>query len=461
MDQRLTATRVVNDLKHPRLLRRKVRLEVLQGPDAGKQKVLGSAEINIGTLPANDLMLADSSVSRYHLRISAGAAGFVITDLDSTNGTSIGPLRLREVTVTQPVELKMGDSLVRVTPLSEEVEVPLHTEEHFGKMAGRNPQMRELFAQLVAIASTDATVLIEGETGTGKELLAEEIHRNSSRRDQALIVLDCGSIPENLIESELFGHLRGSYTGAVGDRLGAFELAHKGTLFLDEIGELSPASQPKLLRALESRQVKPVGGNRYKPADVRIIAATNRDLRLGVNEGTFRADLFYRLSVMRLHLPPLRERPEDIELLATKFMNEFWQRLAPGTAVPPLSRETIQRLVSHRWPGNVRELRNFLERVAVMTRSGLTMAPPELDVLPPPRSMSAPAPGGADQNEEAQPDVALPYKEAKMKWVDHFEMAYVSALLRENAGNVAAAARQAGVDRTYLFRLIRKYNIEK
>jgi transcriptional regulator with GAF, ATPase, and Fis domain len=341
--------------------------------------------------------------------------------------------------------------VLRFSPLDEEVEVPLYRLERCGAMVGRSPQMRALFMQLASIATSDATVLIEGETGTGKELLAEEIHKASTRKDQPFIVLDCSAIPEHLIESELFGHIRGSFTSAVADRSGAFELAHGGTLFLDEIGELSLASQPKLLRALESRQIKPVGASRYRPVNVRIVAATNRDLRLAVNEGTFRPDLFYRLSVIRLHLPPLRERPEDIELLANMFMTEFWQRMASGTTPPPLNRETIQRLVNHRWPGNIRELRNFLERVAIMTRSGAPLSA-EFD---PPAQSAAPT----SMNGEFYAD--LPYKEAKLKWMDQFETAYLSELLQRHKGNVAAAARQAGVDRTYIFRLMRKYGIQR
>ena len=451
MEPGIPTTRVVDDLKHPKLLRRKVRLEVLSGPDAGRVETLGREEINVGTQQSNDLALADSSVSRYHLRIAAGARGFVITDLDSTNGTYIGSLRIREVTISNPVELRMGDSLLRFTPLEDELEVPLHASERFGGMLGRSAQMRALFAQVPSIAAADATVLIEGETGTGKELLAEEIHKTSTRRDHPFIVVDCGAIPEQLIESELFGHVKGSFTSAASDRTGAFELAHGGTLFLDEVGELSLASQPKLLRALESRQVKPVGASRYRPANARIIAATNRDLRLGVNEGTFRPDLFYRLSVVRLRLPPLRERPEDIELLATMFIAEFSQRMAPGKPAPPLSRETMQRLVSHRWPGNIRELRNFIERVAIMARSGAP-AQPEFD---------PPASGEGEGASSVSACVDLPYKEAKMKWIDQFEVAYVGELLQRNKGNVAAAARQAGVDRTYIFRLMRKYGIER
>ncbi len=441
-------TRVVDDQKTPKLLRRKVRLEVTSGPDAGKQVSLGKEEINIGTLPANDLVLTDSAVSRYHLRINAGLRGFVIADHDSTNGTYVGGLRIGEITTGDPIDLRLGGTVLRFTPLSDEVEVPLHGDHRFGKLSGKSPQMRAIFAQIEPVAASAATILIEGETGTGKELIAEEIHRASPRSKEPFVIVDCGSIPDTLIESELFGHVRGSFTGATSDRTGAFELAGQGTVFLDEIGEMSPAAQPKLLRALESRQVKPVGSGRYRPTGARIIAATNRDLRRAINEGTFRADLFYRLSVVRIHIPPLRDRPEDVELLAREFLADFSKNLAPGGAPLPLGKETLQRLMSHRWPGNVRELRNFIERVAVLAtcRSGVAVMP-EPDPVP------------VASEETATIPTNLPYKEAKALWIDRFEIAYVKELLGRNNANVAAAAREAGVDRTYLFRLIRKYKL--
>ncbi|PID39066.1 MAG: hypothetical protein CSA65_07275 [Proteobacteria bacterium] len=465
----IATTRVVDDADNPRLLRRKIRLEVLRGPDTGKSVEASSEEISIGTLPTNEFVLADPSVSRYHLRVTASVRGFVITDLDSTNGTWISGLRVREVTAAGAVEARLGDTAIRISPLPDEVEVPLSQGDRLGSMLGRSPQMRALFAQIEAVGRADATVLIEGETGTGKELLAEEIHRASARKDKPFIIVDCGALPDNLIESELFGHTRGAFTGASGERAGAFEVAHGGTLFLDEIGEMTPAAQPRLLRVLERRQVKRVGSDRYREVDVRIVAATNRDLRLAVNEGTFRPDLFYRLSVLRLRLPPLRERPEDVELLARHFLEHFAQRLAPGKPTPPIGPETLQRLVGYRWAGNVRELRNFMQRVALMAHgaglgpaaslpiegdlpqtSKLNASPPP---LPPDAARPRDAPGGASVA------VDLPYKEAKAQWIDSFETTYVKTLLNRCDQNVAAAAREAGVDRTYLFRLIRKYNL--
>lgn len=299
----MATTRVVDDPNNPRLLRRKVLLEVVSGIDKGKRITTSKDEINIGTLPSNDLALQDAAVSRYHLRIATGVRGLTITDLDSTNGSFIGTLRVRDVEVQQTTEIQLGDTTLRLTPLDDEVEIPLYPTERFGQMVGRSPQIRTLFAQIEPISASNATVLIEGDTGTGKELLAEEIHRRSPRSAAPFIVVDCGALPDNLVESELFGHVRGAFTGAAGDRAGAFELAHGGTLFLDEIGEMAALAQPRLLRVLEGRQVKRVGSDRYRDVDVRIIAATNRDLRLAVNEGTFRADLYYRLSVMRLRIP--------------------------------------------------------------------------------------------------------------------------------------------------------------
>lgn len=452
----MQTTRVIDDPKAPRMLRRKVRLDVLQGPDKGAHAIASSEEINIGTLSSNDLVLTDAAVSRYHLRITPGSRGFTISDLDSTNGAFIHGLRIREVDADGPVDIRLGDSVVRFAPLTDEVEVPLHPGDRFGSLIGSSTHMRALFAQIEPISESNVTVLIEGDTGTGKELLAEEIHGRSPRASGPFMIVDCGAIPDNLVESELFGHVRGSFTGATTDRAGAFELAHKGTLFLDEIGEMTAAAQPRLLRVLESRRVKRVGADRYRDVDVRIIAATNRDLRVAVNEGTFRADLYYRLSVMRLRIPPLRERREDIEPLARHFLEHYSEQMAPGQPTPGVSPETLQRLVSHRWPGNVRELRNFMQRVAVMTHSGVS----DLATTDPAPGSLAPIPSsGQGQAGVVTFDPSLPYKEAKARWVDQFEISYVSQLLERNEGNVAAAAREAGVDRTYLFRLIRKYNL--
>jgi DNA-binding NtrC family response regulator len=430
----MSTTRVVDDEKNPKLLRRKVRLEVLRGPDAGKHVAVGKEEINVGTLPANDLVLTDGAVSRYHLRISSGSRGFVIADHDSTNGTFIGTLRVREVTTNEAVDLQVGSSLIRLTPLSDEVEVPLHGSERFGKLLGKSPQMRAIFAELDPIAGSPATVLIEGETGTGKELLAEEIHRTSPRRDEPFVIVDCGAIPDTLIESELFGHVRGAFTGATGDRVGAFELAASGTLFLDEVGEMSGAAQPKLLRALESRQVKPVGSDRYRSTNARIIAATNRDLRAAVDAGLFREDLFYRLHVVVIHVPPLRERPEDLDPLIDHFLAKHGARFhLPACQLGPAARAALH---ARSYPGNVRELEHTIEQAVALSAGGLI------------ESLDANATA-----DDAPAELGLKER------VEAFERGLIVQELARCGGNRSEAARRLGIGRVTLLDKLRKHGL--
>jgi len=443
-----TTTRVKLDGSRPRLFRRRFSLQVLEGPDRGAQLTTARETVSVGSASQNDLVLTDSSVSRHHLRVEATPRGFQLTDLDSTNGTTLGQLELRQILAHGPVELHLGQSLVRFAPLAEEEEVPLPTIDRFGDVLGCSPAMLELFRNLENIASKDVTVLIEGETGTGKELVAEALHQNSPRRGGPFVVVDCGAIPYNLIESELFGHLRGAFTGAVSDRAGAFEEADGGTVFLDEIGELDLPLQPRLLRALEQRQVKRLGDARMRKIDVRVIAATNRDLQRHVNQGTFRADLFYRLAVMHLRVPPLRHRPEDVELLVARLLPDIASRY--GVPAPQLDRETLQQLVSHPWPGNVRELRNFLERLVALSRSGSPVQAVE-DLGPPA------AAEGLSIGELAH----LPFKEAKAQWTATFDVSYLKRLLERCDQNVAEASRQSGIDRVHLFRLIKKYDLKR
>jgi transcriptional regulator with PAS, ATPase and Fis domain len=306
---------------------------------------------------------------------------------------------------------------------------------------GASASMRELFAKLKAASGQNVTVLLEGETGTGKELLAREIHQHSPRRDGPFVIVDCGAIPAALIESELFGHARGAFTGAAGDRAGAFEEAHGGTIFLDEIGELDLPMQPRLLRALESGQIKRLGEAAHRKVDVRIIAATNRDLERAVNQATFRADLFYRLAVVRLRVPPLRERPEDVQPLALALFAEAARRFGLDQA-PALSPAALQELLSHRWPGNVRELRNFCERLVALAPAGAPLAP-----------VSSAGPEALD------PITELPFKEAKAQSVAQFDVQYLTRLLERCGDNVAEASRRSGIDRVHLFRLIKKYGL--
>ncbi len=442
-------TRVVEDERGRRFFRRKFALEVLEGPDRQKRLVSAAACTSVGTAPSNDLVLTDPSVSRFHLRIEITPRGFLLTDLDSTNGTQLGALRLLQgmIGAQAATTLRLGDTILRFAPLEEE-EVPLAGQEHCGALLGRSPAMRELFRRLEAVARQEATVLIEGETGTGKELIAREICRQSRRRDGPLIVVDCGAIPATLIESELFGHARGAFTGASTEQRGAFEEANGGTLFLDEIGELELAMQPRLLRALERGEVKRIGETRHRQVDLRVIAATNRDLERMVNQGTFRADLYFRLAVAHLCVPPLRERPQDIALLVERLLPEL--ATAAGATVEPIAAETLQEMLRYPWPGNVRELRNFLERLVIYADEHER---PEL-----PRALRLGAKGASEPTDDEP--TALPFAEAKERHVAQFEVRYLSELLERCEHNIAEAARQSGIARGYLFRLLKKHGLK-
>ncbi|HEY3352991.1 MAG TPA: sigma 54-interacting transcriptional regulator [Polyangia bacterium] len=418
----------------------RVKLKVTRGPDKGQEVVLERDEILIGSADAADLRLSDPTVSRNHCAIRMTAKGPLLRDLGSTNGTRIESVAVREAYVPAGATIDLGHSRVRFQPLGESVEIPLLQAEKFGRCLGRSVVMRRLFTMAQQVAPTDVTVLLEGETGTGKDALAEAIHAASARAKGPLNVVDCGSIPPQLIEAELFGHERGAFTGADRARAGAFEEADGGTLFLDEIGELPLALQPKLLRVLEAREVKRVGAAQPHKIDVRVIAATNRDLREEVNRGTFRQDLYYRLEVVRLRLPPLRERPEDVPVLIEHFRHS----VRPGADLPPFSEEVLAHFVNHPWPGNVRELRNAVERAVV------------LQELPIPVAMGAAA--AAAGTEEAI-DLRVPFKDAKNALTERFERRYLGALLTATAGNVSEAARRAGIDRVYLLKLLKRYGL--
>ena len=330
-------------------------------------------------------------------------------------------------------------------------------------MIGRSVKMRELFARLEKLAKTDTTVLVTGETGAGKELVAEALHDHSPRakNNGPFVVLDCGSIPPNLIESELFGHERGAFTGATASYAGAFERAHGGTIFLDEIGELPLAMQPKLLRVLERKEVRRVGGAKTIEVDVRIVAATNRDLGVEVNRGRFREDLYYRLAVARVHVPPLRDRKEDIPLLIENIL-----AATPGGEGAHITPDTIDLMMKHDWPGNVRELRNVIERAVLLAESpesedALRRAPqpaaakaePSITVTPSQTATST------DATMTVPVDVSIPFKNAKQNVISEFERRYISRLLAQHDGNISAAARAAGIDRMSIHTMLHRLGL--
>ncbi|MCA9668229.1 MAG: sigma 54-interacting transcriptional regulator [Myxococcales bacterium] len=418
------------------------RLIVLKGPDRGESLSLSREPVHIGSAPSCELVLTDKTVSRRHLQAELSDAGLQLRDLGSTNGCYFQGSRFKELSVSFGSEFKIGRTVVKFVPDEEIVEPGISNSPNFGSLVGQDNKMRRLFALLADIADTDATVIIEGETGTGKELVAEEIHRHSSRRDGPFVVFDCGAVPRELIESSLFGHMKGSFTGAVSDRKGAFSEAHGGTIFLDEIGELSIDLQPALLRVLDKRAVKRVGGTNYEKVDVRVVAATNRDLRDEVAKKGFREDLYYRLAVIRINLPPLRERGMDIPFLADHFVRSF----SPNPKTPlRVRQEDMARLQRHSWPGNVRELRNVIERSCVLSHGDSINLDDAL-------------------TDEASPSLGirtdLPFKEAKGQLVEIFEREYIVDLMRRHKMNLSSAAREAQIDRKHLRELIRKYDLD-
>jgi DNA-binding NtrC family response regulator len=426
-------------------------LRVSSGVDEGKEVVSSGEETTVGTDPGNDLVLADRAVSRHHVAIRATPRGLELRDLGSTNGTVLGGYRVMRALVEPGALIGVGRTVLRLDAASGEVRESLSAREQFGRAIGTSPAMRRAFALMERFAPSEGTVLIEGETGTGKELVAHAIHEASPRAEGPFVVVDCGAIPVTLIESELFGHVRGAYTGATEARRGAFESAHGGTLFLDEIGELPAAVQPVLLRVLEDRTVKRVGDGRRIAVDVRVVAATHRDLREEVNRGRFRADLYYRLAVLRLRLPALRDRREDIPAL----IRHFCDTLAAGDdstgdeqrAPSPLSDELITALSGQSWPGNVRELRSAVQRALLLGDAAVWQDPLA-------RGSLAPEP-------ELVVDVSQTYGEAKEAATARWEAVYVERLIAMFGGNLARAARAVGMSRTYLRKLAERYGLRE
>jgi two-component system response regulator GlrR len=419
---------------------RRFRLTVVEGPGTGTHWESASDVCSIGSHPHNHFALDDSTVSRFHCEVRIGPRGALVKDLNSTNGVIVDGVHVLEGYLRGGSLLRLGRAVLRFDYSAETNRLQLSEQTHFGSLVGTSVAMRECFALLERAAARDVTVLLEGETGTGKSQAAQAIHQASARRDKPFLVVDCGAIPSNLLESELFGHEKGAFTGAVGRREGAFEEANGGTVFLDEIGELPAELQPKLLRVLEAREIRRVGSNTYQPVDIRLIAATHRDLRAAVNTGGFRSDLFFRLAVLRISLPSLRQRPEDLPLLVEKLLASM--KAAPEHTGALRTPEFFSRLQHAAWPGNVRELRNYLERCLVF-EDALALSEQET------------GPGGT-----LEVDPAQPYADQRRRAVDDFERRYLRALLEKHQGKVAQAATTAGVDRVHLYRLLRRHGIK-
>jgi DNA-binding NtrC family response regulator len=413
---------------------RRLRVRIVEGPDRDRVMEHFGERLGVGTSPANELTLTDPTVSHYHLELRC-QDGVVIKDLGSRNGTFVGEVRVNEAVVPIGTRIRIGRTVLALLDATiAPPEAPLPPPDVPGLITA-SPTMQEIGRTIERLAQSNVSVLIQGETGTGKELVARAIHEMSPRARQPFIVVDPGALPATLIASQLFGHERGAFTGAEKRQEGAFELAHGGSIFLDEIGELPLAVQPALLGVLERRSFRRLGGKEDIQVDVRVISATHRDLRAEANQGTFRADLYFRLAVARIEIPALRERPEDIDPLVAHFAAEITG--APGFL---FSEATMSALRGHRWSGNVRELRNVVE-------SALAMGSINLNGLAQPAS---PAPAAA---------AIPPYRVARADALAAFERSYLRRLIETAGGNASAAARAANMDRPYLLSLLRRHGL--
>ena len=420
------------------LVFRKARFVVTKGRDDGKEMVLQTPLVTIGTLHDNSLVLTDPTVSRRHASVEETSNGYVLRDLDSTNGTFLDGVRVREGYIQAGSHIRLGQTEMVFSPLEERIENLRSSSDHFGDLIGSSTPMREVFGILERVAPTDITVLIQGETGTGKELAARAIHHSSRRAAGPFVVFDCGAVAPNLIESELFGHEKGAFTDAVKSRQGAIELADNGTLFLDEIGELAASLQPKLLRALDQREVKRVGAEQSIKVNVRVVAATNRDLEKEVQGGRFREDLFYRLSAVSVLLPSLRKHNEDIELIAKHLLVGISTEV--GKKLTGLSPEAAAALTAYPWPGNVRELRNVLGRAAALS-DGNRIEARDLFLL--------------------QGKKATTLEGLSGKTLEEVEKAAIHATLKSVSGNKTEAAKVLGIAYSTLYEKMKKYGMKE
>jgi DNA-binding NtrC family response regulator len=411
-------------------------VHVVTGPDEGKTFKLDlsrGGRVLLGQSPACTLRLSDPTVSRRHAAFELVGGTLRLSDLVSTNGTFVNGVRVFEVALTGGEAIQMGSTLLRLDP-GEVATEPASEQSRFGRFVGASPEIRRLYPVMQRIAMSDVPVVIEGETGTGKEVLAESLHELGPRASGPFVVFDCTTVAANLMEATLFGHERGAFTGAMTSNPGLFEQADGGSLFIDEIGDLEVTLQAKLLRAIERAEVRRIGGRQWVHVNVRVIAATRRDLDREVQAGRFRDDLFFRLAVARIELPPLRRRRKDISLLAAYF----WQQL--GGQPSALTGDLMNRLEDYDWPGNVRELRNAIARKIALGE--LTKPAPR-----------APSTAASDPIQEII-DLDLPFPIARDKILAVFEQRYVGCVLARHGGNVTQAAHASGVGRRY-FQTIR------
>jgi DNA-binding NtrC family response regulator len=442
-----------------------IELRVAAGPDAGLEVSLGLPTVRIGTAPDNDVVLSDRAVSRRHAEIRMTPNGLLLRDLNSTNGTFINEVRITEAYIPPAAECKLGYSQLLIRQHVEERKVAVSRQDRLGELVGGSERMRELYGLIRAVAATPTTVHLHGESGSGKELVARTLHTFSGRSGP-LVVFDASVADPEMVRNDLFGHIKGAFTGATGAREGAFRHAHTGTLFIDEIGELPLDLQPRLLRVLETREVSPIGSDKSTHVDVRVITATHRDLEAMVKAGTFRADLFYRLSVVPIELPALREIPEDIPLLAQHLCEQLQLKCQ-------ISAAAMAALQNYAWPGNVRELRNVLERAAVLCGERDEIGPEHLrlpkDMMRASREsdpVAEPAPAALDRssapaalNRSSGITAPQPGAADARVHLKGMERQMILDALERNHNNKAAVARDLGIPLSTLKRRLKEYRI--
>ncbi len=433
------------------------RIRVIHGPDAGLEIPLPQVGAVLGAATTCDLVLHDPAVSGRHVTVVAVPNGLDVADLGSRNGTWLDGVALTRATVPLGTTLRVGASLVQFLPADAALDLPPSEASSFGELLGESAAMRVVYAVLERTSRSPAPILFLGESGTGKELAARAVHAHSPRASGPFVVFDCGAVSDTLIESDLFGHVRGAFTGAHADRQGAFASADGGTLFLDEIGDLPLPLQPKLLRLLETGEATPLGGRRGARHDVRVVAATHRDLPSEVARGTFRGDLYYRLAVVEVLLPSLRQRLTDIPTLVRAFLR------ANGRPDEPAG-PNLHRLLAYRWPGNVRELRNVIARAVALAPPDAPFA--ELPILlGTALGRAGEVPSNATAANSATQEVAVradrPFAQAKEAVVTRFEREYLTDLLARHGHNLSEAARAAGLERKYLYRLLERAGLSR
>jgi transcriptional regulator with GAF, ATPase, and Fis domain len=396
----------------------------------------------VGKAPANAVVVNDRFISSQHLHVTRREAGFHVRDLNSTNGTFLWDVRLFEAEVPLNTTLRIGEAELLFEPVPQGSQEP-----SFHGLVGSDPAMRQLVESLKRVAPSHVIVTVLGESGTGKELVAEALHKASPRAGQPFIPINCGALAPSVIESELFGHEKGAFTGADTRRKGAFEAAHGGTLFLDEVGELPLELQARLLRVLDSGEVKPVGASRPFHVEVRVVAATHRDLRAWVREGRFREDLYYRLGAMPLVLPPLRSRPGDLRLLAEHFV----RLREPRGQTVKFTAAALDKLQQHSWPGNVRELRNVVDR-ALLVRKG-----PRLDA----GDISFEEPSYRAPQDTQGPPLELPEGVTLEQMMQRVERQLIESALRRCGNRKDLAAKELGLARSSLFKRLKEWGLSQ